>query len=1021
MGVRSKDPADARLWIGDVHSRLESENGQDSVRALVRSLAPKFPQDDVLIFVSTISSGADQNAIRALVDQELANALKEPQIIKERLEIELVVARERIKELAVSGKEIDSEQTAILQKQEQLEAMVREHAESERHLLGINSEVQALVDQLQQIDAKLLERRQVQSATERQERNLSNAIDRQRSDLSKRQAAFEQRRAEVDQAAREQSERLAEAEARLTEINDQIRANENAKQPRSHEVPIQAGKSVGNLAVGKEQLSSTPADFDKQPVDILGNNAICYQGVQRTFRNAVVAFIRVRFARLFPADHVQRLKKTFGEEWEKAAQNAAQSRQILGTTTAIRDEYDLLGTNHFFNFFERYYDKIFTTEAGQPANLPRPVKPRFLGNLKAIKDGRDPLSHPVDEEISSQEAQHLLYSCQEVLKWLGCDAEAAELAKLAEQIDKDEPGTVSVLRRLPSEDSMYLEFVGRGTLLTQLFECFENPDNRRCLLAGDGGKGKSAVAYRFAQGISSSSGRFQIVVWLSAKKRRFRDGSVTTVESPDFTTAEEAIDRLLAEYGATKEDMAKPLATRKSLLFEYLNDLPAFVVADDIDTVLDDDDAVSLFTHEIPHTKSCVLVTSRRAIPGIRTYTVQGFSSVEAEEFLNSRIRMYELNSAGFTSAIIAEVHRVTDGSPLYMDDLVRLTKVLDIRNALKIWAEKGGDEARKYALQREFEKLSMDARQVLVAAAITADPISFAELESILELPEEKLLSALAELQTLFLFPKAPAVEGEQRYQINTNTKKLVQLVEGQTEFYARIENRARLISSNLHVGRGVVASLIRQALLRLNAEQQEDAEKILLGAIDKYHSVSDLHGVLGLVYRRMGRITDSRKQFEVAWKLKSKNPEMYLHWLKLEIMEKEWSRAFAVADLAIGVLPDAYEIIERKVYALRQAGFDLFRGLHHEKAKKMWTEAVDLVKHRIKSPELLPPGERRLNSSMFYTIVVCLDMLNRLRERNLWLERWEKEHPDDPQVETQKQYLMRKRGTLQISTYDH
>ena len=110
------------------------------------------------------------------------------------------------------------------------------------------------------------------------------------------------------------------------------------------------------------------------------------------------------------------------------------------------------------------------------------------------------------------------------------------------------------------------------------------------------------------------------------------------------------------------------------------------------------------------------------------------------------------------------------------MDDLMRLAKIVDIHKAIKMWTEKGGDEARKYALQREIEKLSPDARRILIAAAVTDDPISLAELESILELPEERLLSALSELQTLFLFPKAPAVEGEQRYQINLNTKKLVQ-----------------------------------------------------------------------------------------------------------------------------------------------------------------------------------------------------------------------------------------------------
>lgn len=167
------------------------------------------------------------------------------------------------------------------------------------------------------------------------------------------------------------------------------------------------------------------------------------------------------------------------------------------------------------------------------------------------------------------------------------------------------------------------------------------------------------------------------------------------------------------------------------------------------------------------------------------------------------------------------------------------------------------------------------------------------------------------------------------------------------------------------------------------------------------------------------MGRIADARTQFEAAFKFKSNNPEMYLHWLKLEIAEKEWSKALVVADRALKILPDAYEIIERKVHTLRQAGFDLHRGMHFEKAVKMWTEAVEEVKRRIKPPETLPSGARGLNSSLYYSIVVCSDMLNLLEDRNYWLERWEKEHPDDPQVANQKEFLMRKRGTLRVGVY--
>ena len=49
-----------------------------------------------------------------------------------------------------------------------------------------------------------------------------------------------------------------------------------------------------------------------------------------------------------------------------------------------------------------------------------------------------------------------------------------------------------------------------------------------------------------------------------------------------------------------------------------------------------------------------------------------------------------------------------------------------------------------------------------------------------------------------------------------------------------------------------------------------------------------------------------------------------------------------------------------------------------------------------------------------MYHMMVKCLDMLGRKTERNQWLDRWQKEHPDDPQVQKQIDKLMAKHGTL-------
>jgi len=745
---------------------------------------------------------------------------------------------------------------------------------------------------------------------------------------------------------------------------------------------------------------------------MIDNNSICYQGVQRVFRNAMVGFIRERFSLVFPADHEQRLKRPFGEDWEKAASNATQSRQVWGTSTSIKDSYDLLGVNHFYPLFEKYFDKLFSAQANLPADSPKPVKTRFLGNLKTIKDSRDPLSHPVEEEVSYDEAFGLLIDVKQVLTQIGLNKEAAEIAKLADQLDGGAKQVPSIVRHLPPQDSIYLEFVGRGTLLQDLQNCFASADSKRCLLMGDGGKGKSAVAYRFAQELAASSGRFKLVIWLSAKRRKLQDGKVIAIGSPDFTTTDDAVNQLLSEYGASAEDFERPLSERKALLQLFLNDLPAFVIADDIDTVLADSDVVELFTFEIPKTASSVLLTSRRVIPGVHSFTVKGFDGPDADEFIRSRIRLYGLDPALFSKSTIAEIARVTEGSPLYIDDLLRLTRVMKIDQAVRSWSEKKGDEARKYALQREMEQLSVDAKNVLVAAAVADSAISFAELESILEYSDDRLQSALDELQTLFLFPKPSLVEGEQRFEINLNTRHLVRLVEGPSDLYGRVQRASMAVRGQLgDVGEGVIGSLIRQAQLRLNAGRESEAENILLGAIEK-HPHAHLHSFLAYVYKRNGRIADARKHFETAAKLKSSKKETFLQWINMEMAEKEWSKAIAVSEKAFKVIPNFYEMAERRVFAKRQAGFDFYRGLHTSKAHSMWREAVADFETFLRSPESLEEGERQTNASLFQSAVICLDMLEDYNERNRYLRQWANEHPDDPNVERQRNYLIQKRG---------
>lgn len=743
---------------------------------------------------------------------------------------------------------------------------------------------------------------------------------------------------------------------------------------------------------------------------MVGNNAICYEALQRTFRNRVVGYLRLRMAEVFPNEHLEKLKKPFAKEWGTLVTNANACREDGGTETKIEDDYDLLSAGHFYNLFDAYFDKLFVAAASGPNR--KPVRAKLLGNLKAIKDFRDPLSHPVQEEISYEEAFGVLTDVKQVLASLGFNESAAEVSGLMRDLKGfDNHEASKVICSIPTQDSIYLDFVGRQPVLGFLKEWFSVATNKRCLLAGDGGKGKSAVAYRFAQELSQSDTQFKFIAWLSAKRRKFEEGKVVLIDAPDFSDLESALDRLLTHYGSLPEDFQP--AEKKTKVMQLLNEFPAFLIVDDIDTVLSDTDVVGLFTFEIPSTQSVVLLTSRRDIPGIKKFHILGFELSETQDFVKSRVELYGLDPKLFPASMLTELQRVTDGSPLYMDDLLRLARILPVERAIATWSDKQGDEARKYALQRELEQLSSDGRRVLIAASVGDDPVSFAEIESILQISEERILAALSELQTLFLVPKPRIVEGEQRFELNSNTRKLVRMVEAESDQYRRIEAKAKAVHGKLpQVGRGIISALIRQAFLLLDSGKQQEAEQLMLQAVEKYPQAADLQGFVGFLYRRLNRFTDAAKYFEAAYKLKCRNPETYRHWVKMEMSQKEWTAATTAADKGLRVMPELYELHALRAECKVRSGQDFAARLQREKASKLWLEAAREIIQIKKSPDKLESNERLINAQMYKTLIICLDLVGDFRGLYDHFQEWEAEHADDPSVRYQRIYLEKKYG---------
>jgi hypothetical protein len=134
----------------------------------------------------------------------------------------------------------------------------------------------------------------------------------------------------------------------------------------------------------------------------VSNLSICYQGIQRLDRNAIVRHIRAALTQEFPDTCLEKLRKPFkGEEWEKIKANAEERRRTGEISSAIKDEFDLLSVNHFLNVFESYYEVLCPTKGDK--TFEKQQKQAFLQWLKTIKSLRDPLSDPSEEDYSFED------------------------------------------------------------------------------------------------------------------------------------------------------------------------------------------------------------------------------------------------------------------------------------------------------------------------------------------------------------------------------------------------------------------------------------------------------------------------------------------------------------------------------------------------------------------------------------------------------------------------------------------
>lgn len=764
-------------------------------------------------------------------------------------------------------------------------------------------------------------------------------------------------------------------------------------------------------------------------------NSMCYEGVCRIYRNSCVQHIRKVLTAKYPSDHGERIRDLFSkEEWAAIERNAKTMRETGEMENPLVDDFDLLGVNHFHNVFEVFFDDLFPPTGAPTPDSRKAQKQTVLNWARLVKKLRDPaLGHPGEEDLSRNDAFVLLDAAKRIVR-LFDDSAAQQIATIIEAIVGQDVQQLipAVARRsvdsstLPPREAVASDFIGRDKEIGLLMEWVQKPKSHLWLLAGDGGKGKTSIAYEFASRLCSTPPQMlEAVIWLSAKRRRFVSGQTVQAQA-DFNDLSSALDIVLSVYGVATGGLT--LDMKKSKGLEYLEGLPALVVLDDVDSLEGDQiEALNFFMFELAKMPSKVLLTSRRVTHfGMEPITTQitGFdpTSKDGADFVASRVHMFGLDKSLVSSKkLVEQIVRVCDGSPLFIEDLLRLcSRGVHLEKAIDVWRKQEGEAARRYALGREYEMLSMDARKVLLACALYITPVSIAEISVAVNMPSRKVQDAIDELQNNFLVPKPRLIQDEPRFSLNLNTRQLVLDVNKDTDLARRVERCIAVATEKMPTTpgqRSKIGQYIRSAVSLVKLARHAEAEAALLEGLQLFPESADLHGSLGWVYKHWSprcRLVDARNEFRRAAELKGKNEDLYVHWAQMEANEKEWTKAAEAAESGLAVLPKNLRLGQLAGSARLNLGKSLISQAQVDLGEQEFRKAEKVLVPVLGAPEDTQAGEYFLRGQVYRALVLTYEQLvkitsfpragrtNVVRERFLRLLRetlssWRREHPSD------------------------
>lgn len=412
---------------------------------------------------------------------------------------------------------------------------------------------------------------------------------------------------------------------------------------------------------------------------------------------------------------------------------------------------------------------------------------------------------------------------------------------------------VSIEHNLPDKKMICANFIGRKVTLSILWEWLSDPFDYTKILAGDGGKGKTSIAYRFCQEfLDSPPYGFDRILWISAKEKQFSgiENKFFDLRPTDFHDFNTFL-MTLGENCAVNLEEIESTSTQniKRKISEALNLFPSLIVVDNIDSLEHKEQIQIIETcRQLGKEKTRFLITTRNrfSFSDDTCIEISGLKREDYDKFLQSNVEKYKIPSP--QKRQIDNLYTSTDGSPLLTQSILRLCRLGDnLDTAISDWKGKSGEDARHAALLREIQSLTFDAKRVILCIYYF-DSCSKSELQQACGLGKVKLDDVIIELNSLFLVNTPQFIENEARFSISTTTKLIIEgLQETLAADYKKLsvsikKSRSGLSNPGKKGNTLRIGLAINQALALMREDRKDEAIITITNELQRQPKNADL-----------------------------------------------------------------------------------------------------------------------------------------------------------------------------------